>query len=113
MPTETIEAAGGEAVGAVGQVISAAMQTLGLYSQSTVLNSFMQVADSVGAFVYIVAVLGAILSVALFGNYRKGIYLLIGPTLFWWVLESRIIAEPTAICVGNRCEVDAQLQSVD
>ena len=75
-------------VGMAGQFIAAVLQTAGLYGQSQILHNFAPVFSAVGSMVYIWCILGAIFSVALFGNYRQASYLLMGPALLWWMLST-------------------------
>lgn len=98
-------------VGMAGQFIAAVLQTAGLYGQSQILENFAPVLGSVGALVYVWCVIGAIASVALFGNYRQAAYLLMGPALFWWMLENTQPVTATAHQFGDRqSENDAENQ---
>lgn len=101
---------GGEVVGAASQLISAMLQTIGLHSQDAVLDSFTPVLEQLGAIAYIFAVLGALSSVALFGNYKKALYLAVGPTLFYWMLTSRTPATHIDICTSNACNPNSKSQ---
>lgn len=101
---------GGEVIGAASQLISAMLQTIGLHSQDAVLDNFMPVLENLGAIAFIVAVLGGLASFALFGNYKKALYLVIGPTLFYWVLTTRVPATHVDICTSNACNPNSQSQ---
>lgn len=93
----------GEAyIGAVGQMISAVLQTAGLYTQNEVLTTMGNALISAGSLVYIVSVIAGVCSVALFGNYRAGLYLFLGPALFYFMLTSTVSAKATELRFGAR-----------
>jgi len=104
--SESVDLYMGEAVGtyvgSAGKVISAILQTAGLFAQSSILEGVRTNLASFGALIYIVAIISALISVALYGNYRRGSYLLIGPALFYWMLNDTVDAGPTAVRYGNR-----------
>lgn len=70
-----------------GTLVSAAMQTAGLASQEAILRDFATFFESGGALIYIIAGIGAVLSVVSFGSYRMARYLLLGPALFWFLVN--------------------------
>ena len=85
-------------IGMAGTYIAALLQTAGLYRQSAVLNDFRILLTSLGLLLYTFYAVGGIFSVVLFGNYRKGLYFLISPALFYWVLS----AQSPACCTAAR-----------
>lgn len=89
-------------VGMAGQLIAAVLETAGLYGQSQVLSNFAPVFSALGSIVYIWCIIGAIISFALFGNYRQASYLIMGPALFWWMLTTTQSVTATANIFGDR-----------
>lgn len=89
-------------VGMAGEFIAAVLETAGLYGQSQVLKHFAQFFGVIGAVTYVWVIIGALKSVAMFGNYKQALYLLIGPVLFWWMLTNTVEVTQTAHQVGNR-----------
>ncbi|MCC6220639.1 MAG: hypothetical protein IT291_05275 [Deltaproteobacteria bacterium] len=96
-------------VGAAGQFIAAVMETAGLYAQSQVLENFSPFFQSLGALLYMMAALSAILSVALYGNYRMGAYLILAPAIFWWILTATNPVTSTAHGVTNDANSQEQI----
>ena len=92
--------------GAVGHFISAVLQTAGLYGQSDVLESFGPLLARTAGLFYFIAIIGALTSVALFGNYRRALLLIIGPVLFHMMLGSTMLGDATVIQVGQRINPD-------
>jgi len=89
-----------ERVGSVGTLISAALETAGHAVQADMLNYFGSgLASSLGASVFIIAAIGAVGMVALGGNYKFGVWFLIGPFVYYWLLF------PTVPSKGVRWEL--------
>ncbi len=95
---------GDHVVGMAGQLVSAVLQTAGIYGQSEVLEVFHNALHDIGALVYTFCALGAIASVALFGNYKKAGYFLLGPAMFFWMIRTTVPAEGTVWQFGDRLE---------
>lgn len=100
---------GGNYIGAVGHLISALMQTSGLMAQSEVLSTFSGFITSVGALVFVYALIVGIVSVALYGNYKQALYLIVGPALFYWMLSSTVPVSSTMVRYGDRVTQDSAL----
>ena len=78
-------------IGSVGTLIGAALETTGQYLQSSMLDHFNNgYANSIGALMYIIGALAAIFIVGIGGNYKFGLWFLIGPSLFWWMTTHRV-----------------------
>ena len=105
--------AGGEYVGSVGQLISAVLQTAGLFAQSDIIKTFEPILNNLAALVYVVAVIGGIFSVALFGRYKEAMYLLMGPALFTWTLTTTVPGGGTVVRIGSRYVPQAGKQQAD
>lgn len=102
-----------ESAGMAGKAVGAAMETLGLYAQAQILNSFQDVFSSLGALIFTCSALGAIISVAVFGNYRQALYLVLGPALFWWMLGARQPVTQTLYQRGGRFLPEEQTAIID
>lgn len=93
---------GAEYIGGVGDLVAAALQTRGLFDQAKVLSEARDFLYGVGALAYLIAISMAVASVALYGSYRRAAYLLLGPTLFFFVIEARMTVRGTERRVGDR-----------
>ena len=98
---------GGEYIGSVGHLVAASLETAGLYAQETILNDFSQMLHDTGALFYLLSIVGAVFSVAIFGNYRKALYLFIAPPLFFFMIKHTESVEATRIQVGNRVKTNS------
>ncbi len=103
---------GGQYFGAVGHIVSAVLQTGGLYAQGAVLRHFQPLLETAGALIYVVALIGALLSFAFFGNYRKGLYLFIGPAVFFWMLNSTVEGSAVQFRVGERASQTSKEEQI-
>lgn len=78
-------------IGSSGTLIGAALQTVGVFYQSDVLDYMASpFAGSVPALIYLVAVIAAAIYFAHNNNFRGGLWLLIGPGLFSAVVFTRV-----------------------
>lgn len=77
-------------VNSAGTLVAAVLETAGYVAQANILQDFAAFFKYGGALFYVFAVIGALVSVAMFGSYRAARYLLLGPALFIFLLESRI-----------------------
>jgi hypothetical protein len=71
--------------GGMAHSVAAALQTKGIIDQGQILSQITSL-DMIAAFFYLVALALAVGSVAVFGNYRQGAYLLIGPVLYTFMV---------------------------
>lgn len=67
--------------GGVGHMVAAALQTKGIIDQGKILANFEDL-KSIAALFYVFAIGMGIGAVAIFGNYRQGLYLVLGPVFF-------------------------------
>lgn len=74
--------------GSAGVLITAVLESAGYLAQSNILVWFDKFWLYGGALLYTCAVAGGILSIAIFGSYRWGRYLLIAPALFWFLTNT-------------------------
>ena len=72
-----------------GTLVAAVLQTSGLAAQQNLLNNFSAFFESLGALLYVISGIGAVVSVAIFGNYRMARYLFVGPVVFWFLVVPR------------------------
>ena len=99
---ELAESLAVDQIGAVGHFVAAMLQTAGLDGQSHVLNYMSSIIETVGALFYLVAVIAALISIALYGDYKKALYLLIAPGLFFFMLKTTVPAQGTLVRFGDR-----------
>lgn len=77
-------------IGSVGTLIGAALETAGHYIQSDFLDHINGTfGHSLGAFLYIIAAFVGIWMIAIGGSYKFGMWFLVGPSLFWWMVAAR------------------------
>ncbi len=105
------EEAGGNYIGAVSDLMAAVMQTAGLYAQSDILANYGPFMQSFGTLVYTVALIMGIVSIAVYGNYRQGVWLLVGPSMFYWLVYSTVPAPAALQRFGSRVNTDAAIES--
>ena len=77
-------------IGLAGQFIAAVLETAGLFGQSQVLTNFSNMFQSLGALLYTWFVIGGLISLAVFGDYKKALYFFIAPALFWWLITDTV-----------------------
>jgi hypothetical protein len=92
----------GSISGSVGSLVAAAMQTAGVFAQSRLLANFEEGLKTLAALCYIFAIIGAIFSCAIFGNYSRALYFLVGPTLFFFMVNVTDTVQGTEQRFGNR-----------
>lgn len=77
-------------IGSVGTLIGAALETAGHYIQADFLDHINGAfGHSIGALLYVFAAVVAIWTIAIGGNYKFGMWFLVGPALFWWMVSAR------------------------
>ncbi|MCC6932422.1 MAG: conjugal transfer protein TraG N-terminal domain-containing protein [Deltaproteobacteria bacterium] len=89
-------------IGSVGHFVSALLQSTGLDGQASVLSNMSEMITSIGALIYLVSLVGALISYGVFGNYKKALYLVISPALFFFFLKDTIPVDATTVKFGNR-----------
>lgn len=85
----------------VGTVAAAALETMGYKAQSQVLTDLEKMLNSLAALIFTGCVLSAIFTIAVGGQYRAALWLLIGPTLFYFVLYEKTTASGTLWQLGT------------
>ncbi|MBL7662190.1 hypothetical protein JNK13_05500 [bacterium] len=107
MPPET----DGVAIGAVGHLIAAVMQTAGMYGQSEILATMQFWFQQMGALIFIAFAAMALGQLVIFGSYRGALWFVIAPVLFQYVIFSKQNVELTNWKFGNRYGENAGLNS--
>ncbi|HQH27407.1 MAG TPA: hypothetical protein PLP17_08430, partial [Oligoflexia bacterium] len=90
-----------EYTGGVANTVSAYLQTKGLIDQGKILADFEKL-RWIAALAWLFAVSLAVGSIAVFGNYRQGLYLLIGPPLFYYMTTTTLETDGTQLRFGDR-----------
>ncbi|HMO17895.1 MAG TPA: hypothetical protein PKA63_05980 [Oligoflexia bacterium] len=84
-------------------LVAAAMETAGAYVQSDMLDYIgSATGQTIAGGLYLVAIIGAIITLASGGSYRWGRYLVIGPTLFFFLTTVRTQSDGTEWSFGNK-----------
>ena len=96
------EGVGSAGIGAVSELMAAALQTAGVYAQASILQNFREALTALAGLCYLVSVCLAVSSVAIYGSYRRAPYLLIGPALFYYVILTTASVNGTTVRVGTR-----------
>ena len=90
MATEFIDQ---QTVGSVGSLVGAAMETAGHYMQSSMLDAFdSQLAKPLGVFLYVLTATIVVLSWVMTGNFKAALWLVLGPSLFWFMISTRTVS---------------------
>ncbi len=69
-----------------GTLIGAVLETAGYLTQAEILVDFKEFFNSAGGLIYTLAVIGGVISFALFGSFRAVRYLIVGPAMFWFLI---------------------------
>lgn len=97
----------GEQVFSAGTKIGALLETAGHSTQSMIIGSLGPMFHSIAACLYVLAVIGAIVSIVIFGSFRAARYLLLGPTLFFVCFFEKANSYGVKQEFGKRQQVDA------
>ncbi len=89
-------------IGSAGTLVAAGLQTAGMYLQSSLLDALNSPAGSnIGMFLYVMSAVTAIVILALGGNYKFGLWFLLGPAIFYQLTTTREIATVTSWQLGQ------------
>ena len=90
-------------IGSAGTLVAAGLQTAGMYLQSSLLDVILSpYGSNIGMFLYTLSAVVAIIILALGGNYKFGLWFLIGPAIFYQLVAPREIATVTSWQLGQR-----------
>ena len=70
-------------------LVAAVLEHQGYLLQARFLDTFQDFFRDAGGLVYLIAAVGAVTSLLMFGSFRAPRYLLIGPALFWFLIGPR------------------------
>lgn len=76
----------------VGTLAAAAFETAGYMAQAKILRDLNPLIENVAALVYLCIVISAIVTIALGGEYKAARWILIGPPLFFFMINGRVQA---------------------
>ena len=80
-----------EQVGSVGTLVGAAMETAGHLAQSQILDALDKPeGQTLAGLIFLIAIMGAVITVAVGGNYKHGLWLLVGPVISAFLLTNRV-----------------------
>ena len=99
---EIAESTSSTQIGAVGHFVSALMQSSGLDGQAAILEKMGDMIVTTGSLLYLISLIAALVSIGVFGNYKKAMYLAIAPALFFMFIKTTITVDPTTVRFGNR-----------
>ncbi len=86
--------------GGVSNIVAAALETKGLVDQGKILQNLTTLNEIAGLF-YLFAVIMAVGSVAVFGSYRQGLYFLLGPSLYFFMVTQTTTTNGVKAKLGN------------
>lgn len=75
--------------GGVSHIVAAALETKGLVDQAKILQN-LSLLNELAGFFYLFAVIMAVGAVAVFGSYRQGLYFLVGPALYFFMVTQTV-----------------------
>ncbi|MFN8391025.1 MAG: hypothetical protein U0136_12110 [Bdellovibrionota bacterium] len=103
-------------IGSVGSLIGASMETAGHHTQSQLLQLFEK-GSEYGDFglhlvglLYLISIIGALITLASGGNYRFGLWLLLGPPLFFFLVNVRTASQGVQWQFGSRIGPQEKVQ---
>ena len=104
-------------IGSAGSLMAAVLETVGYYYQSFILDHMsMPFQSSIGGLLYTVAGIITVLSFAVYGNFRFGLWMLLGPSLFLAMIIPRTETNGAGWIFANiqqdQAQVDRQVQNV-
>ena len=88
--------------GGVGNIVAATLETKGLIDQAAILANFKDVLEWIAAAAWLFSICMGLGAVAVFGNYKQGAYLLVGPPLFYYMVNTTIQTDGTKAIFGDR-----------
>jgi len=103
--------AGIQRVASVGSQIGASMETAGHHAQALLLDQFGgPVGMKIGGLLYLIGIIGALITISSGGSYRFGIWLLLGPPLFFFLVNVRSPSEGADWRFGTRLHAQSEVQ---
>ncbi len=87
--------------GAVGNAVAAYLQTKGMIDQAKILADFGDTLESIAALFWLFSAALALGAFAVFGSYRQGLYFLIGPPLFFYMITATVPTTGTELRFGK------------
>jgi len=69
-----------------GTLVAAVLETAGFLTQARLLEDFRAFFMAGGGLIWIIAGIGGLISIVLYGSFRAARYLLIGPALYWMLI---------------------------
>ncbi len=90
-----------------GTLIAAALETVGYRAQAEILSQLTSMLLEGAALVYLLAALGAVVSMAVFGGYTQAKWLIVGPGLFYFLVFTPINSSGADWQFGNDAFVRA------
>ena len=88
--------------GGVGNIVAAALETKGLIDQAAILTTFKEQLEWIAAAAWLFSICMGLGAVAVFGNYKQGTYLLLGPPLFYYMVNTTIQTDGAKVIFGDR-----------
>lgn len=102
--------AGIQRVASVGSLIGASMETAGHHAQALLLDQFGgPVGMKLGGLLYLIGIIGALITVSSGASYRFGIWLLLGPPLFFFLVNVRSPSDGADWRFGTRTHDRAEV----
>jgi len=68
-----------------GTLMAAVMEQVGYRAQSQILNDLAEHLEWAGSLIYLGVLVSILITVSLLGNYRSALWLLVGPTMFFYM----------------------------
>jgi len=91
-----------------GTVVAAVLEGSGYYSQAQILDTFQRFFSAGGTLVFVLVCMTGLFLTVLQGSYRPMLALVLGPSLFYFLLEYRVPLDPPAKRLGGGQTVDVE-----
>ena len=92
-----------ETAGSVGTLIGAAMESAGHMAQSQLLDQLNgPFGEGLGGLLFLIGVVGAVITVAVGGVYKHARWLLVGPAMFYFLINTRVNSDGAEWRFGDR-----------
>ncbi len=99
-----------EQVGSVGSLVGAAMEAAGHLAQSNILDAIDKPeGQTLAGLLFLIAIIGAVITTAVGGNYKHGLWLLAGPMFSAYLLTNRVPSDGPTWRFADRVRDQAEI----
>jgi hypothetical protein len=88
-------------IASAGTYVGAVLETAGYLAQESILQTMGGLLQSTAVLFFVITLVGALVSITLFGSYKFAMHLLIAPPLFYFLLTAQGSLEATVFRIGG------------